>query len=105
MEYSAVSNRCVECDDIITNPICTECLAKKMRIVVREHDPKLAEDIIEADVPGDTWCITCGKTMGICAHCFSKDVYEMLVARGYTHTKEFLSRFDFFLRNKLSDYC
>jgi len=76
-----------------------------MRIVVREHDPKLAEDIIEADVAGETWCITCGKTMGICTHCFSKDVYEMLQARGYTHTKEFLSRFDFFLRNKLSDYC
>ena len=80
-------------------------LAKKMRIVVQEHDPKLAEDIIEADVDGDTTCIKCGKEMGVCAHCFSKEVYEMLVSRSYTHTKEFMSRFDFFLRTKLSDYC
>ena len=105
MGFSSVSNRCVECDDIITNPICTECLAKKMRLVVAEHDLKLAEDIIESDVPGETWCIKCGKEMGVCAHCFSKDVYELLVHRNYPHTKEFLSRFDFFLRTKLSDYC
>jgi hypothetical protein len=105
MVVSAVSNRCLDCDDIITNPICTECLAKKMRIVVAEHDPNLAEDIIESDVHGETTCIKCGKEMGICAHCFSKDVYEMLVYRKYPQTKEFLSRFDFFLRTKLSDYC
>ena len=105
MNFGAMQNRCLDCDDIITNPICPDCLAKKMRLVVGEHNPDLAKEIISTTVDGETTCITCGAGMGICAHCFSKDIYELLVEKSYTHTKEFMSRFDFFLRTKLSDYC
>ena len=104
MNFGAMQNRCVECDEIITNPICPECLAKKMRLVVSEHDKKLAEDIVSANVDGETTCIICGLEMGVCAHCFSKEIYEMLVSKGYQQQKEFMARFDFFLRKEWNDY-
>ncbi|PIZ51794.1 hypothetical protein COY27_02365 [Candidatus Woesearchaeota archaeon CG_4_10_14_0_2_um_filter_33_13] len=101
----AAQNRCIECDDIITNPICPQCLAKKMRLVVSEVNPEMAEKINGIDLDdGETTCILCKRNMSLCAHCFSKDIYEMLVANNYPATKEFLSRFDFFLRRELSDY-
>ncbi|MDO9581027.1 MAG: hypothetical protein Q7J06_10765, partial [Bacteroidales bacterium] len=104
MELGAVFNRCVECDDIITNPICPHCLAKKMRLVVGEVNPKLAEKITGVDIDGETNCLFCHKPMGLCAHCFSKDVYEMLVANNYTEDKDFMAKFDFFLRKEWSDF-
>jgi len=94
-------NRCVECNEVITQPICTECLGKRMKIIVGEIDVSLVEGIKGFAMGGGTKCIFCGKGMRICAHCFSKDIYEYLLERNPKVAEEFLMRFDFDLRREL----
>lgn len=98
-------NRCVECEDIITNPVCSDCLSINMRVMVQEYAPVLAAQIHGADIDGDTNCIKCGKGMGLCAHCFSKDIHEFLQEHNVVLAKEFANRFDFDLRQKLADFA
>lgn len=97
-------HRCMECDEIVTNPICSECLAKSMRIAVGETSPKLSNLIQGFSTMGETTCIFCRKAVGLCAHCFSKDVYELLQGKNPSLAKVFRSEFDFELRTKLVDF-
>lgn len=101
----AAFNRCAECDEVITNPICSGCLSERMRLVVEEFDSRLASQIVGANIDGDTTCIKCRQTMGLCAHCFSKDIYEFLQQENALLAKEFASKFDFDLRQKLADFA
>lgn len=103
-EIRAPQNRCIECDEIITNPICTECLAERMRIVVEEFDSELAQQIHGFNVEGETHCIRCGKSMALCAHCFSRDIYEFISEKDHHLAAEFASRFDFDVRRELKDF-
>ena len=98
-------NRCAECDEVITNPICSDCLAARMRIMVGEYDFKLAAEIHGAEIDGNTTCIKCGIRMGLCAHCFSKDIYEFLQEQNPKLALEFAGKFDFDLRQKLTDFA
>lgn len=94
-------NRCVQCDEVITNPICASCLAGRMAVTIGEHDLKLAKLIKGFKAEGDTTCIYCGEKMGICAHCFSKDIYEFLSEKEPEIAADFLGHFDFELRREL----
>jgi len=76
-----------------------------MRVMVQEYAPLLAAQIYGAEIDGDTNCIKCGKGMGLCAHCFSKDIQEYLQEHNPVLAKEFASRFDFELRQKLTDFA
>lgn len=76
-----------------------------MKIVVREFDLGLADQIAGAVIDGETACISCGKKMGLCAHCFSKEIYEFIEESSPRLAKEFISRFDFDLRRKLVDFA
>ena len=97
------SHSCIECDEVITEPICPDCLAKRMRLVVKEHDQTLAREIKGYVVEeGETTCLFCGKNMNLCAHCFSREVYELVKERRPEAAEEFLSRFDFELRREVS---
>jgi hypothetical protein len=98
---NAVHNRCVECDDVITNPICPNCLAAQMVVVVGEYNSSLVDYIKGFKIYGETICISCGDNMGLCAHCFSKDVYLFLKDKQENLAKEFLQRFDFELRKEM----
>lgn len=97
-------NRCVECFHIISNPICSSCLAERMKILIGETYPGLANEIIPANIEGNTKCISCHKKMGLCAHCFSKDIYEYLADRNPAAAKEFCNRFDFELRKREKEF-
>lgn len=97
-------NQCMECDEIITNPICTECLADRMKLVVREYNEGLAEKISGLAVEGNTPCLFCGKMIALCAHCFAKDVYEMIHENNPEIAIEFAGRFDFDLRQEVPDF-
>ncbi len=97
----AAQNRCVECDDIITNPVCPNCLAAQMMVMVGEYDQQLVEYVKGINVSGATKCIICNNPMGLCAHCFSKDVYQLLRSKNEPLSKEFLQRFDFDLRREM----
>lgn len=104
MELNAPFNRCVECDEVITNPLCSECLSREMQIMVSEHDQQLAAEIDGFRIEGETRCICCGKNMGLCAHCFSRDVYDFLSERNHYKgdlLDDFVANFDFDLRREL----
>ena len=94
-------NRCAECEEVITNPLCPECLAMQMTVMIGEYDEELAGYVQGSLIDGDTICISCGQRMGLCAHCFSKDVYQFLNDKKSSIAKEFLCRFDFELRKEL----
>ncbi len=101
---SAPFNLCIECDEVITNPICTECLAERMRIVVEEQEPQLAQQIQGLAIEGETICLFCGKKMAVCAHCFSRETYEFLQEQNPMLAAEFASRFDFDVRKELTEF-
>lgn len=100
MTICAPFNRCIECSEVITNPLCSECLAEEMQAMIAEYDPGMANAIVGFPVDGDTTCISCGNSMGLCAYCFSKDVYLFLEEENAVLGEEFLSRFDFGLRRE-----
>ena len=95
-------NMCIECDEAITNPICSDCLATTMRVMIAEYDQKLAQKVVGFSMEdGITTCIQCGQSMSLCAHCFSRDIYEYLQERNPAIAEEFVNRFDFDLRQEL----
>ncbi|MBS3139888.1 hypothetical protein J4479_02695 [Candidatus Woesearchaeota archaeon] len=98
---TAAQNRCVECDDIIANPVCPNCLAAQMMVMVGEYDQNLVNCVKGISIEGDITCIICNERMGLCAHCFSKDIYCILSEKNQKISKEFLQRFDFDLRKEL----
>ncbi len=104
VRMTSAMSLCVGCDEAISNPLCTSCLSAKMRMVVGEYDQKLAAQITAAEIPGETICVRCNKGMGLCAHCFSKDVYEFLQAQNPFVAKEFSRHFDFQIRQKLAEF-
>ncbi len=100
----SIRNSCMECDEAITNPLCPECLARGMRVMVGEQNQKLSRQIAGFSTSGETHCIRCGKEVGLCAHCFSKDIYEFLSGKNKRIAQEFLGNFDFGLRESLVGY-
>ena len=95
---SAVFHRCIDCSEVISNPVCSQCLGSQMKQVLGEIDPKLAEKIVTSNFAGDTHCLSCGSEMGLCAHCFSRDVFEQIKDLNEHAADEFLARFDYDLR-------
>jgi hypothetical protein len=99
MRKAQVDATCIECQEGITNPICPECLAREMK----SWKPSLR--IWDTDVSyehGKVRCIFCGKRMGICAHCFSKDMYSIIVEKYPELAEEFIDTFNYGLREELS---
>lgn len=86
---------CVECNEVISNPLCSDCLAKKMRFLVKLHNPLLAEKINGPKIYGETVCISCGSKMGLCPCCFSKEIYKLIKLEQPSLAEEFSHRFDF----------
>ena len=96
--YNEPYNQCVECEQVITNPLCPSCLTTQMCVMFGEHDEKLSDVVSVCSIEGSTRCIKCNSGMGLCAHCFCRDVYEFLDEQKHPLAKEFLARFDFDLR-------
>ncbi len=94
-------NRCVSCDNTIIHPLCNICLAKRMMVTVSEQDPVLAKSISGFHIDGETKCISCGGKTGLCAQCFSKDVYDFLVENNAAAARSFLGQFDYELRKAI----
>ena len=94
---------CTVCADIITNPICPECLTFRVFSWLNEINPQLAKEIknLNIKVEEGTPCIFCGQKMNICAHCFCYDIYEFLAEHSQKLAQEFASRFDFEIRKEI----
>lgn len=75
---------CVECEEVISNPICPECLSEGIACWVGERLGPLAAnavfDITDALVypGGSTSCIKCNKSMALCAYCYTNAVMSIL---------------------------
>ncbi len=96
----------MECDEIITNPICADCLASRMKLFVEEHDPVMAARVEGfSGGEGGTLCILCGKGISLCAHCFSRDIHDLIQERSPELAAEFASRFDFNLRGEVAAFA
>lgn len=93
---------CIRCDNTISNPLCNICLAERMVLSVSEQDPKLAGFINGFKVEGETKCISCGEKTGLCANCFSRDIYEFLTEKNPAVAKSFLGQFDYGLRKDVT---
>lgn len=95
-------NLCRECHEVITQPLCSDCLAQSMRKLVSEYDASLTPWIQGCgEEEGQTFCLFCGNSMNLCAHCFSKEVYDFLLEKNPAVAEIFLNRFDFELRREL----
>ncbi|MBT4539196.1 hypothetical protein HOI26_01335 [Candidatus Woesearchaeota archaeon] len=92
---------CISCDQAITNPICPKCLARQMRLTLGNEVASFTAQLAEVDVGGDTNCLFCKQKMGLCAHCYSKDMYDLLQLKNPLLGKEFLKHFDFEIREAL----
>jgi len=80
---------CIVCREGITNPICPECLAKEMRY----WKPGIGlATPAHVDGTGVT-CMFCGTEFSICAHCYSRDIYEHIRDQYPDLAQEFLDMF------------
>lgn len=76
--------RCIECEQQINNPICPECLSEGIMALVGEKAGRFAADAVW-DITkalrydfGTTNCIKCNKIMGVCAHCYTNELFSIL---------------------------
>lgn len=103
MEIHTHENRCKECWDIITNPMCPGCISKGVEqwalIWMPEIVPYLDFGLGEG---AGTKCVLCGREMSMCAFCYSKEIYEMVVSAIPELGEEFLQHFNFGLREYLT---
>jgi hypothetical protein len=73
---------CLACEEVISNPVCPDCLAQEIADAVANRE--LASAIMEtagAIRPAGnelTKCVLCGKRISVCPYCFLKDTKEML---------------------------
>ena len=93
---------CVVCEEVITHPLCGECLAHQVatwlqeRAVPREALYELADVTEEILVNhGATHCIKCGGAMGVCSYCYLLHVRNWLSLTFPDLVGEFSSLFGF----------
>ena len=93
---------CIGCHEDVTNPICPACLEKEIVTWLSERKPDLVPCITGAsnEITGAwvTYCIVCGDKMGICGHCFTKEIIEVIRQKAPELEDEFLLLFNFKLR-------
>lgn len=88
---------CIECREGITNPICPECLAKEMESWNEEMISILIRP--ETYVGDGVRCLFCGTPMTICAHCYSRDIYDSI--EDDQMAEEFMEVFNYGLKEEL----
>ncbi|MFH1399657.1 MAG: hypothetical protein ABIG95_06110 [Candidatus Woesearchaeota archaeon] len=91
---------CVRCGDVITSPICAECLEKEMEAWLQSRAPKLVPIIrsfVAAEKTGEelTHCILCGEHISSCGFCFTKDVLAFLEEQQPELIESFMEHFGY----------
>ena len=94
---------CRDCEDVITNPVCPGCLSRGIEQWALIWMPELLSHIqLNPAFGTGTRCIMCKRDMSQCAHCFSKEIYELVVRSIPELGEEFLQSFNFQLRETLN---
>ncbi len=76
---------CVVCDEVITQPICLDCLEKEVVQWLITKGPDfiplvrgVSEFFRSNEDEKKTVCILCGNRMNVCPYCYKNEVYELL---------------------------
>ena len=82
IQNQGTSGTCFVCNEVITNPICPECLKKQMKIWLTNKAPKLTP-ILEIQALSEPEednikCILCGEGMEICNYCYTTEIHELI---------------------------
>lgn len=98
-------SECVECREVITNPLCPACLKKAVVQWLAEKDPQQVQAFHSAhrkltSGQGTMKCIKCRKPMDICTHCYSAAILTWLRRQPtlQEEVEEYLTFFNFELR-------
>ena len=93
---------CVECREVITNPLCPGCLKKAVAQWLGEKDQKHVKAFHAAHRAlvlgtGTMNCIKCRKPMDLCTHCYSAAILTWLrrTPSLEQEVEEYLSYFNF----------
>jgi len=71
------------CNEVVTNPVCMNCVEKEVEAWLSEVRPALVEELkakteeIEISF-GDTNCILCNDKMCICTYCYTNHIFNWL---------------------------
>ena len=92
--------QCIICDEAVTNPICVECLGREMEVWLSETNPKLIKDVKDIVryyelMNPISKCVLCGKDMGVCRHCFTKEVFDLIKQHSPKLEEEFIRQFNY----------
>ncbi len=98
----AYEQKCIICDEAITNPVCPECLERQVMYWIADFKPELISilrDIgssVKTFNHSNTSCIICGSEMNVCAHCYCKEIYLWLIENKHVElAMKFLESFNF----------
>jgi hypothetical protein len=102
--HQLTQHECRECKDVITNPMCPGCVAKGVEQWALIWMPELIPHLkIDDSLNGTgTHCILCNRNMSQCAHCYSKEIYDLVVEAMPELQEEYLQHFNFELRENLN---
>jgi hypothetical protein len=95
-------DRCVICDEAITNPICPDCLGKQVGFWAYENNESLMPVIVKIGESvkefkhDNTSCIICRRDMNVCPHCYCSEIYSWLQENRFKRLcKKFLKHFNY----------
>lgn len=92
--------QCVVCEEPITNPICPACLKEGVsQWLLEQGQYGLLGEVDEMTRgvfanSGSTFCIKCDSLMGLCAYCYTKEVFD-IVKRHPRLVADYLVYFNF----------
>lgn len=98
--------KCVICQEAVTNPICPDCLQREIEHWLADINPSLVHTlrdytgIFKAYSHDGINCIICGEEMQVCAHCFCNDIYQLLKEDLGENAADFLFSFNFELNRE-----
>ena len=92
-------NECIVCREVITNPVCIECIEREIQMWLYEVRPELIEELNrktdEINLKfGDTSCILCKDKMSVCVYCYINHIQTWLEDHPYL-INEFKTLFNF----------
>ncbi|MBU1201001.1 MAG: hypothetical protein KJ583_07555 [Nanoarchaeota archaeon] len=81
-------NECIVCREVITNPVCVECIEMEIQTWLYEVKPELVEELnrVTDEINfkfGDTSCILCKEDMSVCTYCYIHHILTWLEKHPY----------------------
>ena len=98
-------NSCIQCNQVITNPVCAHCLEKSVKDWLYQRKPSvipMLESISKEYITGfeETHCVSCGRLMNLCSYCYTVELFDILKVNAPELVEEFVTFFHFdFLHN------